>query len=432
MDAPRAIAERIADALDPFRRAHFTDGNRVQLLASTPDYFTRLLAAIAAAHHSICVETYILADDATGNAVVAALAAAARRGVDVRLLVDGFGSGDFARRLALRLPQSGARLRIYRPERWWRPQRRLFRRLHRKIVTIDDTLAFVGGINVDDSPLRDERTGEPIGPRLDFAVQCEGPIVAAIVFAQRRLWWAVGAGHPQQPPERNPQERPAGIPQERPEGNPEETPEPPPRRIAAGAPLPGGVPAALVLRDNLRHRHAIERSYLGAIRAARRHVLLACAYFQPGRRFRRALVAAANRGVRVTLLLQGRVEYRLQHFAQRALYGQLLAAGIEIHEYRSSYLHAKVAVADSSWATVGSSNIDPLSLLLAREANVVVRDRAFSAELRACIEAAIRDGARPLRAADFARRSPLARAIDWAAYGLMRALTLLVARRDAG
>jgi cardiolipin synthase len=408
MGAPRAIAERIADALDPFRRAHFTDGNRLQLLASTPDYFTRLLAAIAAARHSVCMETYILADDPTGNAVVAALTAAARRGVDVRVLVDGFGSGDFARRLALRLPQAGACLRIYRPERWWRPQRRLFRRLHRKIVTIDDTLAFVGGINVDDSPVRDERTGEPIGPRLDFAVQCEGPIVAAIVFAQRRLWWAVGAG----------------IPQLR--------PEPPPRRIAAGAPLAGGVPASLVLRDNLRHRHAIERSYLGAIRAARRHVLLACAYFQPGRRFRNALVGAARRGVRVTLLLQGRVEYRLQHFAQRALYGQLLAAGIEIHEYRSSYLHAKVAVADSSWATVGSSNIDPLSLLLAREANVVVRDRAFSDELRACIEAAIRDGSRPLRAADFARRSPLARAIDWAAYGLTRALTLLVARRDAG
>jgi cardiolipin synthase len=424
MGAPRAIAERIADALDPFRRAHFTDGNRLQLLASTPDYFTRLLAAIAAAHHSICMETYILADDAIGNAVVAALTAAARRGVDVRVLVDGFGSGDFARRLALRLPQAGAALRIYRPERWWRPQRRLFRRLHRKIVTIDDALAFVGGINVDDSPVRDERTGEPIGPRLDFAVQCEGPIVAAIVFAQRRLWWAVGAGNPQEPRQ--------GRPQETPEGNRPEPPEPPPRRIAAGPPLPGGVPASLVLRDNLRHRHAIERSYLGAIRAARRHVLLACAYFQPGRRFRKALVGAARRGVRVTLLLQGRVEYRLQHFAQRALYGQLLAAGIEIHEYRSSYLHAKVAVADSSWATVGSSNIDPLSLLLAREANVVVRDRAFSDELRACIEAAIRDGARPLRAADFARRSPLARAIDWAAYGLMRALTLLVARRDAG
>jgi cardiolipin synthase len=404
MGAPRAIAERIADALDPSRRPHYTDGNRIDLLASAQRYFPRLHAAIAGATRSIWLETYILADDATGRALVEALRAAAGRGVEVRVLVDGFGSGEFARRLAVRFPQFGAQLRIYRPERWWRPERRLFRRLHRKIAVVDDRIAFVGGINVDDSPVRDELTGEPIGPRLDFAVECEGPIVAGIAFAMRRLWWGVAV---------------AGL---------TDIAEPPPRRVAPAAPLAGGVRAAIILRDNLRHRRSIEHSYLAAVRAAREQILIACAYFQPGQRFRRALVAAARRGVRVTLLLQGRVEYRLQHYAQRALYGQLLAAGMEIHEYRRSYLHAKVAVIDGDWATVGSSNIDPLSLLLAREANVVVRDRAFCDQLRGDIVEAIRNDSRVLRAADYARRPGVARAIDWIAYGAMRAATALLAR----
>jgi cardiolipin synthase len=404
MGAPRALAERVADALDPFRRPHFTDGNRIRLLASAADYFPRLHAAIAEARHSICLETYILADDATGQALIEALGAAARRGVAVHVLVDGFGGGEFARRLVQRFTGLGAQLRIYRPERWWRPGRRLFRRLHRKIALVDDRVAFVGGINIDDSPRRDELTGEPIGPRLDFAVECEGPIVAGIAFALRRLWWAVAVAE-------------LG-----------ELSGPRPRRGPPAPSLPGGVRAALVLRDNLRHRHSIERSYLGAIRASRGRILLACAYFQPGQRFRHALLAAARRGVHVTLLLQGRVEYRLQHYAQRALYGQLLAAGIQIHEYRRSYLHAKVAVIDDDWATVGSSNIDPLSLLLAREANVVVRDPAFCAQLRGAIETAMREDSRPLQAAAFARRSWPGRVVDWLAFGLVRAATAFVAR----
>ena len=137
-----------------------------------------------------------------------------------------------------------------------------------------------------------------------------------------------------------------------------------------------------MIRDNLRHRRDIERAYLAAIRTARQEILIANSYFFPGIRFRRALIAAAQRGVKVTLLLQARVEYVLLHYASRALYGQLLAAGIEIQEYHLSFLHAKVAVVDDRWATVGSSNIDPYSLLMAREANVVVRDPYFADQLR--------------------------------------------------
>jgi cardiolipin synthase len=151
------------------------------------------------------------------------------------------------------------------------------------------------------------------------------------------------------------------------------------------------------VRDNLRHRRDIERAYLDAIGAAREEIVLANAYFLPGRRFRRALRAAAGRGVRVTILLQGLVEYRLLHYATQALYGNLLAAGIRIFEYQRSFLHAKVAVIDHHWATVGSSNIDPFSLLLAREANVVVLDRRFAEDLEQSLAAAMRDGARACR-----------------------------------
>jgi cardiolipin synthase len=146
---------------------------------------------------------------------------------------------------------------------------------------------------------------------------------------------------------------------------------------------------AFLLRDNLRHRRDIERAYLKAIAGAQHEIIIANAYFLPGRVFRRALRRAARRGVRVVLLLQGKVEYRLQHYATHALYDRLLAAGVEIYEYQASYLHAKVAVVDGQWATVGSSNIDPFSLLLAREANLAVRDAGFAGELRSSLLAAI-------------------------------------------
>jgi cardiolipin synthase len=177
----------------------------------------------------------------------------------------------------------------------------------------------------------------------------------------------------------------------------------------------------LVLRDNLRMRHAIERAYLRAIGHARRDILIACAYFLPGIRFRRALMAAAGRGVRVRLLLQGRQEYRLPHWAQQAMYEEFLRAGIEIIEYQPSFLHAKAAVVDD-WATVGSSNIDPFSLLLAREANIVVFNADFAQRLRGAIEGLIETGGRSLAPNHHARRGLIARLLQALAFGLLRAV----------
>jgi cardiolipin synthase len=303
------------------------------------------------------------------------------------------------------LAEHGAHVKIFRPERWWRLERRLLRRLHRKLAVVDDVLAFVGGINIIDDHHHPEGV-ERLGPRFDFAVRVEGPLVAAVALTMQRLWWTLELVDPHVQlgalPRETLQPRPGGY--------------------------PGGVAAALLLRDNLRYRRTIEAAYLQAIGGAREEIVIANAYFIPTRRFRRALRRAAARGVRVRLLLQGRVEYALQHYAQQALYGQLLDAGIEIHEYQASYLHAKVAVVDRQWATVGSSNIDPYSLLLAREANVAVFDRRFAVRLTAELDYAIAHDARPLHPTDLAKRGFIARSRDWIAYMLVGIATATLAR----
>jgi cardiolipin synthase len=378
----------------------------MRLLVTGDEYFPALLAAIEDARTSIHIETYIYADDNIGHRVTDALATAAARGVRVRVLIDGYGGGDYARRLVTELGTQGAEVKIFRPERWWRLERRLLRRLHRKIAVIDDRIAFVGGINIiDDRNVPPAERGR-IGPRFDFAVACEGPIVAPIARAISQLWWLLSFARPSEP---------SGV---RPSIDTQ------PHRSG----FPGGVAASFLLRDNLRNRRSIERAYMEAITAARSEIILANAYFIPGHRLRAALLEAAQRGVHIRLLLQGRIEYAIQHYAQRALFGQLFAAGIEIYEYRPAYLHAKVGVVDGRWATVGSSNIDPYSLLLAREANVVVHDADFAQRLEAVLLQAIEKDADRVRPHAYARRSMIERAFNWVAYGIVRVATVVLAR----
>jgi cardiolipin synthase len=393
------------------KRPLIFSGNRIELLKNGEQYFPRLLDGIHAATKSIYLETYIFEMDNVGRKVSDALAAAAERGVAVHVLVDGFGSLATADALVARLKPCGADVIVFRRTRWWRPERRLLRRLHRKIALIDNRLAFVGGINIiddhhhpDPEPVRDQ-----LGPRFDFAVACEGPLVAAISFTATRLWWTVSALQLRR--------RPAARPRE---------PEVPP------AVAQGGARAALLLRDNLRNRRTIEHAYLDAFAHARQDVLIANAYFLPGKKFRDALCSMTERGVRVRLLLQGRIEYRLQHYAQQALYGDLVKCGVEIYEYTPSYLHAKVAVVDENWATGGSSNIDPYSILLAREANVAVYDPDFARRLRHELELSIAHESTVVDAEACARRSRMRRTMSWIAYQLVRAFTVIATRRAEG
>ncbi len=369
-------------------------GNRLQLLQSGAEYFPALIAAIDGARHEVHLETYIFADDRVGREVAAALARAARRGVAVRVLTDGFGARGFAAGLGKSLAADGVEAMIYRPEVGRLAFRRhRLRRLHRKLAVIDGGTAFVGGINVVD----DFDDGREAAPRFDFAVKVEGPLAMSVHATVRHVWrlvrWARLGRRP-----------------------------PPPRALPLPAAVSGATDATLLIRDNLRHRRDIENAYLAAIESARDRVLIANAYFLPGRRFRKALLLAAKRGVQVTLLLQGRSDHMLLHYATQSLYDRMLAAGVRIFEYEAAYLHAKVAVIDLDWATVGSSNIDPFSLLLAREANVVVRDPAFSAQLQGCLETAIAADASEVRTEDRRRRSWLARLGNSIAYGLVRVL----------
>jgi len=386
-----------------WRRGKPTTGNAVRLLHGGQDFFPALVAAIDQAAFQVMLETYIYADDAVGRAVSDALIRAAARGVTVRVTVDGFGAGDMPAELAARLRAGGVQLRVFRMLRGFRLARRHLRRLHRKLAVIDRRVAFVGGINIIDDHNHGPFEGANLGPRYDFAVQVSGPLVDGIALSAERLWWRLSLR------DMHGAERAAAV-----ADYPLAT-DLPPRAEAAG-----GVRAALLLRDNLRNRRTIEREYLRALGAARHDVILANAYFLPGHKMRRALLACRARGVRVRLLLQGRVEYRLQHYATHALYASLLEAGVEIYEYAESFLHAKVGVVDEAWATVGSSNMDPFSLLLAREANVAVYDAAFAAELRTALEFAIAHRSVRVMPEVHARRSPLHRLANWAAYMLLR------------
>mgnify|MGYP002039979064 FL=1 len=275
-------------------KLEWTDGNSIRLLQNGADFFPALCAAIDAARFSVHLETYIFMLDRTGSRVLECLTAAARRGVKVRVVLDGFGSAMNVDAVRAGLLEAGAQCRIFRPEpRWFArliPSRSRLRRLHRKVTIVDGRIAFIGGINVIDDYDDLDPTDGISAPRFDFAVQVEGPLVTDAAYAQDLLWvrlnWARLRRHPRDW-SRMRLTKPHHAPV---------------------APC-GTLRAALVLRDNLRYRQTFERAYLYGITQARRDILIANAYFFPGRQFRRALAKAAARRVRVRLLLQGKVEY---------------------------------------------------------------------------------------------------------------------------
>ena len=374
--------------------AEFLPGNQITLLNSGKDYFPSLLADIEAAQSEIFLESYIYADDQIGHEITRALCRAAARGLRVQVLVDGFGGRNFARDFMPRLTAAGARVMLYRPElARFRLRRHRLRRLHRKLVVIDGRLAFVGGINIID----DDNAPEGMRPRFDYAVRVQGPVLRQVHHAVRHMWEVVSWANFK-------------------------------RRFRLAGPTPaccdtaGIQSAAFLIRDNIRHRNDILHAYVQAIDAAREEILIANAYFLPGVRFGRALNAAARRGVRITVLLQGKTDHPLLRYATQALYATALGAGIRIFEYERSFLHAKVAVIDGVWATVGSSNIDPFSLLLAKEANLVVRDRGFAGELRTSLVEAMASGAREMSATDLVGQPLHSRLRRWLSYALVRAL----------
>ncbi|MET0378325.1 MAG: cardiolipin synthase ClsB [Spongiibacteraceae bacterium] len=329
-------------------------GNRVELLQDGDEFFPRVFAALRAARSEVFLETFILSDDKVGRELRSELIAAATRGVRVFVTVDGFGSPGLEGEFIDGLTAAGVHFHIFNPGlTLFGVRTNLFRRLHRKIIVIDGQLAFVGGINFIADQLED------FGPlaKRDYAVEIEGPVVADIhAFAEHAI--------------RKPHRSLHNTGQRE-------------YHDTSTTTSRGSAKALFVTRDNRRARTHIERHYHLAIRQAQHELIIANAYFFPGYRLLWRLRQAARRGVRVSLILQGRPDIGLIKWASSQLYDYLLSSGVQIYEYCERPLHGKVAIADGEWSTVGSSNLDPLSLSLNLEANVVLLDREFNRTLRA-------------------------------------------------
>lgn len=338
-------------------------GNAIQLLENGEEFFPRVFACVANAQREVVLETFILFEDKVGLQLQEALLAAARRGAQVDLTVDGWGSPDLSPRFVGTLTEAGIRVHVFNPGPrpfGWRPN--ALRRMHRKIVVVDAEVAFVGGLNYSQDHLAE------YGPeaKQDYGVEIRGPLVTEI---RRFCHAALAEGLRHQQGERQWWRWHVQL-----------------RQDAPDLPHVGSAAAMFVVRDNRQHMNDIEQHYRIAIRAARKRVIIANAYFFPGYRLIKELRKAARRGVDVRLILQGEPDMQFVKTAARMLYHLMLRSGIRIYEYCERPLHGKVAVADDEWATVGSSNLDPMSLALNLEANVVIRDRAFNHQLAARLD----------------------------------------------
>lgn len=363
-------------------------GNAVELLENGEEFFPRVFEAIGEAQREVIVETFILFDDKVGQGLHAALRAAAQRGVKVDLMIDGFGSPDLSAEFLSGLTSVGVKVRVFDPGRRVFGQRlNVFRRMHRKIVVVDGQRAFVGGINYSADHLMD------FGPKAkqDYAVELRGPIVSEI---HRFVLHAIAVGG-------------KGASWFR-------------RRLRAAHHdevnnAAGDAEVLLVTRDNRRHTNDIERRYRAAIRTARERVVIANAYFFPGYRLIKAMRRAARRGVDVRLILQGEPDMPIVKTAASLLYHHLLNAGVKVYEYVERPLHGKVALMDDQWSTVGSSNLDPLSLSLNLEANVIVRDRAFNQVLSERLEHLMTHSCKQIRVEDLT---------EWSGWRLVRSFLI--------
>lgn len=416
---PTRSFKRLRQAMFSGRRPPrfcFTAGNHVRIFKGGVQFFPALIERIDAARQSVSLETYIFANDDMGRAVSDALIRAADRGVKVRVITDGIGTGSKLPMFTL-WQERGVEHRIYNPHLLFGPQG--WSRTHRKLALIDDTYAYCGGINIVDD--YDQNGTQLERPRWDFAMEAQGPVVKDVREAFETQWQRIRLGV--KPPQK---ETPPGC-----------EPEAQPTRWSAKRAMVarrrarlGEIHAvdrpcvAFVARDNLLNRRAIEKAYLRAIAHAEREVLLANPYFMPGRRLRRALVYAARRGVRVSLVI-GRKEFVALDYATPFLYGNLLKHGVRIAEYEKTMLHGKVAVVDADWATIGSSNLDALSLVLNNEANMVLVNHPEIAGLHDAILKAFDEGRR-IDEKHYVARPVTERVLNWFAYNTYRLMMKVI------
>jgi cardiolipin synthase len=368
----------------------WVSGNQFRLLENGEEFFPRVFECIAAAHREVVLETFILFEDKVGMGLHAALLQAAARGVQIDITIDGYGSPDLSPGFISALTQAGVRVHVFDPSpRLWGWRTNLFRRMHRKIVVVDGQRAFVGGINYSADHLADFGAMA----KQDYAVEIEGPIVALI---HQFVHKALAAG------QRLAATTLTGRLRERFSASTQTLAQ----TWQSPTSTPVGIAGALfVTRDNGKHTKDIEQHYRIALRAARHRIVIANAYFFPGYRLLKEIRRAARRGVDVRLILQGEPDMAIVKTAANMLYHYLLTGGVQIFEYSERPLHGKVAVADDAWATVGSSNLDPLSLSLNLEANVVIKDRAFNQYLSERLDHLMQHGCKQIGPDDLVESS---------------------------
>jgi len=389
-------------------------GNSVRLLKDGPAAHGAQLEAIRAARHSVHLMTYLLTDERVGQDYAAALIERAQRGVKVRVVVDGMGAKDVAAAYRERLAKAGVEFREFnsvnplKEPRLWR----ITRRNHRKMLVVDGRVAFTGGINITDDYLGSsgggsgKRGGSAIGSGSgagsrfasrsqrgwrDTQVQVRGPAVAQFQKTFLDYWAQLGAPAPD-----DPQLYPALA-----ESGSQFV-----RLVVDNGQdlLQGLVAPAGGLLGRLRGRHPADETriyatYLSAIQAARSRVWITQAYFAPNDEFIAALQAAAQRGVDVRLLMPGESDVPLLLHAGRSYFACLLDAGIRLYEYQdTTVLHAKTAVIDGVWATVGSSNLDYRSFIVNDEANAIIIGREFGQQMERMFEDDLRSAREITRA----------------------------------
>ncbi|MBU2886268.1 cardiolipin synthase ClsB [Gilvimarinus agarilyticus] len=330
------------------RQGAFVEGNSIHLMENGEKFFPQLIRRIKHAKCEVFLETFILENDRIGRAIKRAILLARKRGAWVSLTVDSWGSHYLDPEFIEELTAAGVVFQIYDPQpSWYKGRPKLFRRLHRKLVCVDGKYAMIGGINY----CNDHMVTSGPGAKQDYAVELQGPIIASI----RQLCKSY-------------------VRDARDERLKEVEVWPPERQDR-------GHKISFISRDNRHNRRRIEKAYLTAIAQAKTRIWIANAYFFPSYRFVRALIKAQQRGVDVRLVIQGDPDIPFSLSVARALYDLILRNKIKLYEFRERPLHAKIAVVDDHWSTIGSSNLDPLSLAFNLEANILVKSKEFNKEL---------------------------------------------------
>lgn len=346
-------------------------GHRVLLLRNGREAYPRMLEAIRGARQHVLLETYIFAEDTWGLQFRAALCGRAQAGVPVRVMYDSLGCSDVSRTFFGEMRQAGCWVNEFNPiHGMFDPRRR--RRNHRKLLVVDGRVAFVGGLNIANEYAELWR---------DTAVEIRGPIVADLAYMFLTIW-------------QREERRPPGVP----------TPPYPP--------ADGPVRACALSSDRFKDRWKLARTYRNAIARAKKRVWISNAYFVPSGKFLRAIRLAARRGVDVRVIVPMKTDILPIYYATRALFSRLLRWGVRLFEWKGAMMHAKTGVIDGEWATVGSYNIDHISLMRNLELSVVFVDRAFGAEMERMYEEDLRN-CREVTLDEWRRRAGRHRFLEW-------------------